>query len=177
MNTFASPQNKWLIVMPTVVLTDVIDPVIFSLDAYFASAGYRSRVTSGLRTPLGQLRIIQNYCRQRGVDKEFPEIDTAIPEDRTSWQGAWSRLLNTGIIINPPSDAEVLFDYVRNGVNKKGQIIHGSPHFRGTAFDIGGGADGIIHEQELVSDAMRYIPQIKGTLPERENNALHVDCT
>jgi hypothetical protein len=85
------------------------------------------------------------------------------------------------VIINPPLGAVCLFDYYKNGVNKKGLVIPPSAHFYGKAFDIGGGggtdptpAD----ELEVVSRAMGYDSTlgIKDFLLERANNCLHVNC-
>ena len=142
---FASLLNKNLIVRPTVTLTEIIDPVIAALDPFFE--GRHAYVTSGLRTKDDQLAIIKTYAALKGVAKEFPSISTATLDGKTmfeghavfAWQPAWSRLLNRGVIINPPIAAAPLFDYIRGGVNKKGVIIMPSPHMRGTAFDIGGG--------------------------------------
>ena len=175
-------QNKWLIVRPGVVLTDIIDPVIAALDVYFD--GRHAYVTSGLRTKEGQLAVIQQYAKLKGVVKEFPATLTATVDGKTmyedrsvfSWQPAWSRLLEMGVIVNPPVAAAPLFDYVRGGVNKKGIVIMPSPHIRGTAFDIGGGSDGIEDERAIIALAVGAVPGLIRVVPERENNALHIDC-
>jgi hypothetical protein len=68
-------------------------------------------------------------------------------------------------------------DYVRNGVNKKGLIINGSPHFNGGSFDVGGGPNGIADETEILQRALKdRLPGLINVLPERENNANHCDC-
>lgn len=179
---YTSLLNKWLIVRPGVLLTEVIDPVIAALDPYFE--GRHAYVTSGLRSKENQLEIIRTYAKLKGVAKEFPSILTASLDGKTmfeghavfSWQTAWSRLLERGVIINPPIAAAPLFDYVRGGVNKKGIVIMPSPHMRGTAFDIGGGSDGIEDERVILALALGKVPGMLRVLPERENNALHIDC-
>lgn len=188
-HNFKSRANQWLIVLPTVVLTDVIDPIITALDAFFAAAKFQAKVRSGLRDPASQLLEIRNYCVKRGVDKEFPRVMTCTISSKYmfedspvfEWQPAWSRLLNIGLIINPPLKAQALFDYMRDGVNKKGKLIDSSPHFRGTAFDIGGGTGkpDVSDELQVLKPAFdgQTIPNWKGYLIERENNCLHNDCT
>lgn len=179
---YASLLNKNLIVRPGVLLTEVIDPVIAALDPFFE--GRHAYVTSGLRSKENQLEIIRQYAKLKGVAKEFPSILTATLDGKTmfeghavfSWAPAWSRLLERGVIINPPIAAAPLFDYVRSGVNKKGIIIMPSPHMRGTAFDIGGGSDGVEDERVILALAVGHVAGLNRVLVERENNALHIDC-
>ena len=181
-------NNKWLIVNVGVRLTDTIMPVIIAMDKYFEEEGIRAHVTSGERTSQDQLDIIRKYSKRYEVDKEFPEILTCGVNDtidfgeqngkRFTWQRAWSRLLNIGVIINPPRPAKPLFDYFRNGVNKKGIIINYSPHFFGKAFDIGGGVDHDIANELRVVEIVfkdKKIAGFKGYLPERKNNCVHID--
>lgn len=181
-------SNKFLIVKRGVKLTPTIIPVIISLDKKFEEAGLVAYVTSGERTSGDQLRIIQDYsARYTKVQDEFPEVKVAqvltkiaLPDGTKvfSWQRAWSRLLSMNVIINPPVPANALFDYIRNGVNKKGQQIGYSPHYYGKAFDIGGGLDhDISNELKVIEPAFKEgIPGFKGYLPERNNNAIHIDC-
>ncbi len=179
---YTSLGNKWLIVRPGVTLTDTIDPVIAALDPYFE--GRHAYVTSGLRTKESQLEVIRQYAKLKGVAKEFPTILTATVDAKAmfdgrsvfAWQTAWSRLLEKGVLVNPPVAASPLFDYVRGGVNKKGAIIMPSPHIRGTAFDIGGGADGIEDERAIIALAVGHVPGLLRVTPERENDAIHIDC-
>lgn len=177
-----SSKNQFLKVNKGVLMTSWIEPVIVSLDRYFKEANLTAYVTSGERTSGDQLRIIRNYCAQFKIDVEFPEIKTCgvldrEPDNTFKWQKAWSRLLNKGIIVNPPLKAECLFDYFRDGVNKKGQIINQSPHYYGKAFDIGGGLDhDPTNELEVIKKALAdKLPGLKGYLLERKQNCLHVD--
>jgi hypothetical protein len=182
-----SRNNAWLRVNAGVGLTELIDGIITRLDPEFHAANLVAFVTSGVRSASGQLELLIRLALQYGIDKEFPLITAARLDTFTSyagrevytWQPAWSRLLNKGIIVNPPVPAAVLMDYWRDGVNKKGLTINTSPHLRGTAFDIGGGADGSIeNETEVVRsavDAGRF-PEITNLVLERKQNCLHVDC-
>lgn len=182
-----SSKNKFLKVKLGVVLNETIEPRIVDLDKYFEEANLVAYVTSGERSSQDQLDTIRKYCVRYGVDTEFAEIKTCGVLDKIdfgegkklfTWQRAWSRLLNKGVIINPPLPAEVLFDYIRNGINKKGTIIGHSPHYYGRAFDIGGGFDhDITNEVKVIQAAIAGgIKGIKGYLPERMNNCLHIDC-
>lgn len=182
-------ENKFLTVNVGVRLTADIIPVICGLDQYFKEANLKACVTSGERNSQDQLDIIRKYCKRYGVDKEFPEITHCSLTDKIdfgngvkifTWQRAWSRLLNTNVIVNPPFPAKVLFDYFRDGSteNKKGVEVGYSPHFYGKAFDIGGGVDhDITNELAVIEKAVKEkkIPGLKGFLKERKNNCVHVD--
>lgn len=177
-----SHHNKWLVVNPHVVLTKHIDEVIFELDSHFAKAQLVSQVTSGLRDANSQLRIIRNAITRRGLAELYPDAFGEVNE-RMQWEGrevfvwqpGWSALLNIGFVVNPPLPAEVLMNYYRPGstVNSKGKIIQASPHFKGLAFDVGGGPNGLNDEVAVVEGSK--VKGIKGWLRERENNCLHVD--
>lgn len=166
-------SNRYLIVPPHVVLNEDLDAVLYEIDCDFREN--REKVTSGVRTSEDQLRIIRTYLRSKGLDNTYPEAMTAEVLDRVEgsdhfvWQKGWSALLNAGVIINPPVPAVVLMDYVRGGVNKKGQIIGMSPHTRGKAFDLSG------LDSLPIIQGLKLKGKIKGYLLERENNCLHVD--
>jgi hypothetical protein len=179
-------ENKFLIVKSGVILTPVIEPVIVALDKYFEAANKKALVTSGLRNPESQLEIIRGYIQSKGLKAQFPEMFTLGVKDKITvapygsiyaWQLGWSKLLNLGVIINPCLAAPVLMDYIRNGVNKKGQVIQGSPHFAGMAFDIGGQGNGINDELAVIQTALAdKCPGLVDFLAEHENNAVHCDC-
>ncbi len=186
-----STANKWLTVKPGVVVTDVCDPVIAALDRYFADKKKQAFVTSCLRTPESQLGIIRGYLSTKSLASEYPVGMKCALEEKIKWydpykgqtievygwQPAWSKLLNIGVIINPPLAAECLHDYHRRGVNVRGKLIQPSPHFRGVAFDIGGAANGIADELQIVSTAMgERLPGMVSYLAEHDNNAIHIDC-
>lgn len=178
-------NNKFLLVKDGVVLTEHITPVIERLDPFFEAHKLTAWVTSGLRRPEDQLRIIRNELNKRQLSQHYQEAFEDIG-NKTQWEGkevyawqpAWSKLLSLGFIVNPPYPAEALMDYFRPGSdeNKKGKIIGDSPHTRGTAFDIGGGKDGVQNEALVMRAAMGNVRGLKGYLIERNNNAIHVDC-
>lgn len=184
-------ENKWLKVNDGVVLTPIIEPVIIALDKEFEKANQVAYVSSGLRNPLSQLNAIRKYLRVNGLDKKYPIAMGCMVDERITWGGrdlyawqpAWSKLLNIGVIINPPMEAEVLFDYYHPNdpkTNRKGRMIKGSPHFLGKAFDIGGklGEDVTIKDElPIIEEAFKKgIPGMAGYLAEHSNNAIHVDC-
>lgn len=178
-------KNTHLIVLPKVVLTPVIEPVIVRLDEEYRKAGKTSFVTSGLRTPLNQLQIIQDYLERKGLAAKYPiamtcKVDDTMEyekKDIFKWQLGWSKLLEIGVIINPPKRAQVLSNYItKAGVNRKGHWINPSPHFKGICFDVGGGDNGIADETALTQPLVGVIPGLVSILPERENNCLHHDC-
>jgi len=178
-------MNKFLLVKDNVVLTEHITPVIAKLDPFFAAHKLTAWVTSGLRRPEDQLRIIRNELNRRGLSGDyqqaFEDIGAKIMYEDTevyAWQPAWSKLLSLGFIVNPPYPAVVLMDYYRPGSteNRKGQLIGDSPHTRGTAFDISGGKDGVFNEAQVIERAMGNVTGLKGYLVERNQNCVHVDC-
>lgn len=182
-------DNKFLIVREGVVLTPVIEPVIISLDDYFKQANCIAYVTSGLRTAEDQLRIIRNELIKRKLDIKYPDAISKGVNDKVivggkeyfAWQYAWSNLLNVGFIVNPPVPAICLMDYISNGTNKKGQLFNASPHITGTAFNVGGGVDGIsgsvTNELAIIQKALdNKLKGLKSILQERNNNALHCNC-
>lgn len=180
-------DNEFLIVDDDVKLTPVIIPVICGADKIFKREGLKSRVTSGLRTSRDQLDTIVKYCKRYNIDAEFPEILTCGINDKIdfgqsgkiyTWARAWSKLLEIGVIINPPFPAKCLFDYWRDGRNKKGQMIGHSPHYYGNAFDNGGGLDHDITNELVCWEIAKRekLPGFKFALPERKNNCVHIDC-
>ena len=97
-------------------------------------------VTRAHVDPQGQLDVIAMYADRLGVRyPEFSDHDVhnmcdveinGVIEHTYGWRRTWGALLNRGIIINPPLASIVPFDYVRDGVNKKGTLILGSPHIK-----------------------------------------------
>lgn len=179
-----SDKNKFLLVKKGVVLNAFLDGVVNKLDKFFEQANHIAYVTSGIRTAEEQLRIIKNFVKEKKIADEF--IDSATVNSLVlwngkqiySWQLAWSKLLNIGVIVNPPLKAEVLLDYIhRSGENQKGFIKNPSVHFLGLAFDIGGGLNSVKDEETILDEAIKSkeMPEIVGTVVERENNCLHVD--
>jgi hypothetical protein len=184
MNTNLTIDNKYLMLKPGVILTPTIVPVIVRLEPYFSAANLFAFVTSGLRDSEAQLALVKKYLSVKGLDKLYPSAMVCKLNDKDGkhyvWQMAWSHLLNIGVIINPPLAAECLMDYVRNGKNKKGQVISKTPHHTGRCFDIGGagGEDATINDELVVMNkAMNdKVPGLINILPEHNNNAIHCDC-
>lgn len=186
----AAKDNRFLLVNKGVELTPSIERVIVGLDPYFEAAGKVGHVTSGFRSALDQLHTIRGYLAKKGLDKTYPDAITCGLKDMKQWEGktvyvwqpAWSALLNAGIIINPPLEAELLMDYIgKTGKNRKGDKFPPSSHGKGVCFDIGGGVDGIdgdtVSEQKIVQKALDdKLPGLRGIVLERNNNCVHCDC-
>ena len=181
-------DNKFLKLRDGVILTPSTEPVIIALDKYFEKANCIAWVTSVKRSAEDQLRIIRNELVKRKLDVKYPDAISKGVNDKISiggkeyyaWQYGWSALLNAGFIVNPPISAICLMDYISGGINKKGKLINTSPHIAGLAINIGGGADGIsgsvTNELAIVQRAVNdKLKGIKSILPERNNNAIHIN--
>ena len=166
-------------IRPDVKRSEVTDKIFEALGPF--TEGITLDITSVLREPADQLMIIAKYALANGV--KFVEFSAQNVHDKTTiegqelylWQRTWSRLLNLGIIINPPLAAVALEGYTRDGVNKKGHLIPGSPHYTGKCFDISG-RPGLEKIVGVLATAKLAGVEIRGWLIERANNAVHVDC-
>lgn len=175
-------NNKFLIVLPSVKLTPIIEAVIIGLEPYFASAGKTAVVTSGLRDAIDQLRVIRQYLTKKELDKIYPaamtcQVTDMVDQEDYVWQTAWSHLLHIGVIINPPLAAKCLMDYFVGTKNRKGVLFNQTSHAKGTAFNIGGGGNGIEDEAIVIQKALdKKLEGLVSFVRERENNALHCNC-
>lgn len=157
-------SGEFITIRSGVKLTPEVERVVRELDAEFRAANLRVTLTSGLRTPDDQLRIIRNEAIKRGVHLKYPAIQTATVDDVESWLGAWDELLNRiGFIVNPPRDA-------RSRIT--GKSYRPSPHTRGEAFDLSG-AD-LNQIANVVRGYCRRGGTISQILLEPKNNAVHV---
>jgi hypothetical protein len=171
-----------LTIRDNVKLNGPLSKVVWDLAPY--AGNVLIDITSGLREPLDQLHLIGWYAIQKEV--KYPEFDVHNLYDKITlgdgievytWQRTWSRLLHQGVIINPPFAAVCLEDSYRpDHTNRKGQVIQGSPHSHGTAFDISG-AHGIEPVVLVLEQAKAAGVAIKNWLVERENNCVHVNIS
>lgn len=173
-------ENKFLKVNSNVVLTPLIEKVVCALDKHFEKHNQKALVTSGLRTPVDQLRIIRNFLVSEQLATKYPEALSGDVTDKIGenyiWQMGWSALLNAGIIINPPLKAKLLMNYFNAaGLNRKGTIFNQTPHVNGNCVDLGGGQNGLNDEIAVVVEAMKEIPEIVSHVIERNNNCLHLN--
>lgn len=180
-----------LVILAHVKKTKVLEAVWEALIP-FVPEDMQVTVTSGLRMPTDQLRIIGGYAAQHGLIQ--PEFDISDADSKMQiddvwlylWQRTWSKLLvykPTPIIINPPYDASCTEHYINSaGVDMFGKIIRQSPHTRGHAFDVRGMddyndvQDEMALKTEMIKAAMQAGVAIKGYKVERGNNCLHIDC-
>lgn len=170
------------------ISNDHIDQVLLQLDYFISRSQYRDmilRITSGVRTPDSQLRVIKGYAGTKQVFyaseiSDDVNLKINIPNVGLvyTWQRTWSKLLNLGIIVNPPIDAICIDDYYKviNGlrVNRKGILIPSSPHIKGKAFDVSGYL-GMDVTFALLDTAMKSGVGIINIVSERENNCQHCD--
>lgn len=148
-----------------VVLTTQLEKLVQELDGYFRNAGLAVTLTSGLRSPEDQLRIIRNAAIEHGIHLKYPSIQTATVENVESWLGAWDELRHrVGFEVLPPRSA---CSRIKPGLCK-----NPSPHMRGEAFDLAGA------DLDRIADVVRgYCAQrggIRQILIERVNGAVHV---
>lgn len=174
-------DNKFLKVNSNVVLNPLIEKVVVELDKHFDKANIKAVVTSGVRTPDDQLRIIRQYLNSNKLAVKYPEAlsgdaNDKLPDGNYIWQMGWSALLNSGIIINPPFRAILLMNYFNaSGKNRKGEYFNQTAHASGVCVDLGGGANGLNDELAVVSEAKAEIPEIIDWVVERNNNCLHLN--
>lgn len=161
-----------------VVLTPYLESIVERMGSF---TGNRIvRLTSGVRTVQEQLGVIAYWALKMKV--QFPEFDRFDLHGKTvvdgkelyRWQRTWSKLLNLGIIVNPPLAAECLEDYIVDGHNKKGEIIEGSSHSRATALDFvcDEGLDIMLN---IVKEAQKAGVPIKSYRVERKQYCVHVN--
>jgi hypothetical protein len=151
--------------------------------------------TRGHSTPQEQLHIIGAYSQ----GFQFPEFN---PQDVYAtctvelfglavhgycWLRTWGECLRRGFIINPPLQARAPFDYIRDGVNKKGQLIHASPHIvdpdldpsiRSCPIDFSqmvGSNPNIDLVERIMMDAKESGIPIKNVTVEHGNGCVHID--
>ena len=188
-------ENKFLIVLPGVVLIPLIEEVICLLDPYFEKYGITAAVTSGVRTMLGQLFLIRQKGAALGLQDQYPEGFACAPTDMITieggehvyaWQPLWNAVNANHQAINPPLPCKIIFTFTRGDgvVRPAGTVIPISEHAMGgipgskvAAFDIAGGID-VKAKRIVVEDAIasRQIPALTGyryePLPQ---NAIHCD--
>lgn len=192
--TIQSAENLWLKVRKGVTLTNIIDPVIAALDTWFGAVQHPAWVSSGKRDENDQLRIIKNLALENQLGTEYDFIASMTLDSVREWGGqrvpewaiVWSKLLNIGVIVNPPRRQKTLMDYNRidESTGKltlykpPGYEIGASGHFTGQDFDIAGAENGISDEVSIVEAAMKSstIPGLKSYVLERKNNCVHCHC-
>lgn len=162
----AAPSTplSFIAIRSGVKLTPETDKAVRELDGHFRCANLRVTLTSGYRSPEDQLRIIRDQAIKRGINRQYPSIETATVDNVESWLGAWDELLNRhGYVVNPPRDASSRIT---------GKRYQPSPHTRGVAFDLSG-AD-LDRIAGVVREYCRQGGPISQILIERTNNAVHV---
>ncbi|MBX3606681.1 MAG: peptidoglycan-binding protein [Piscinibacter sp.] len=156
--------TRFISIASRALLTPPIEAAAKALDAHFERAGMAVTLTSALRPPQDQLRLIRDQAIKRGIDRQYPSIHTATVENVDSWLGAWDELLHTHkYVINPPVAATSRLT---------GKRYSPSPHTTGFAFDLSG--SDLDRIAAVVSGYCREGGAVRQILIERRNNAVHV---
>ena len=156
--------TRFISVASRALVTPPIEAAVKALDAHFERAGLNVALTSALRPPQDQLRLIREQAIKRGLDRLYPSIATATVENVDSWLDAWDDLLHRQqYVINPPVSAVSRIT---------GKRYSASPHTTGLAFDLSG-AD-LDRIAAVVAGYCREGGAVRQILIERRNNAVHV---
>ncbi len=164
------PKNEYIINNLDVIVTPEIQKVLNELEIYFEEVDLKVHVTSGVRTPEKQLKIIVDKAKECGLDKKYPSILNATVEDVDSWRDAWDELLNVEeFIVNPPIRTKSKLG------QRAGRTIPQSPHTRKKAFDLSGASldsiKAIVEEYQMDGGPIVDIKY------EPENNCIHVQIS
>lgn len=185
-------KNKFLLVMPNVILTARLDEAIVLLDPHFEKFSAIRYVTSGKRNAIMQLATVIEYCQTKNVPVNFVKEDVDVKLGSTGeyiWAEAWSQLLNQGCIINPPREALCKYDHTNcNGVFIKGGTVYEpTKHDQSivACFDMSDWrGNQTENEKNSVDDEAKIINVAKDLDPaigiincvsERNNNCLHTN--
>jgi len=107
---------------PEVVLTaDQVD-LVQHFSEYLTAHHETAVITSGERSPEGQLDIIRQRIEEHGATSQFPLLDSASPSDTKVWLAAWNWLRARRVPVNAPTDIA-------------GHDIKTSNHLKGLAID------------------------------------------
>lgn len=114
--------NQVITKNPEVTLTaDQID-FVKNFGQYLAAIGQKVVVTSGERSPEGQLDLIKQRIDERNATAQFPELATATLADTSMWLKAWQWLRARHVPVNAPAEVE-------------GVRVNVSNHLKGLAVD------------------------------------------
>lgn len=175
---------EWLDLNPDVRLTPTLENGLPMLDPFFDNLP--TLITSGYRSSRDQVEVILQLAKSNGLYgnftelREFKDSDPAVkfPFDSKEqiywWQRAWSKLLENGVIVNPPLMATCLYDYIRSsGENMKGKVLQPSNHSQGNAVDLS--AKEQMDEKVQRLESAKRSGVIKSYMVERKQNCLHVN--
>jgi hypothetical protein len=105
-STSPSTSPGFITIKSGVILNPEIERVVRELDGYFRNAKLQVILTSAVRTPEEQLRIIKEKAIAYGLNQKYPSIETATVDNVESWLGAWDELRHRiGYEVLPPKYA------------------------------------------------------------------------
>jgi hypothetical protein len=195
-------DDQYVPIRVGVILNDMLEAGITRVRLNFAVHQTYAEISSGVRDPEAQVydAILPN-ARKAGIENLFPEFVNGRTSHAASdglivapdeiftafglhqifwWQRTWSKLLGENYIVNPAYDAVCLENSIRpDGTNRKGTVIHQSPHTRGTAVDyttssIGNNSINDVHAV-LIDAAKDPLCKIKALTFELQNHCVHSD--
>jgi hypothetical protein len=166
------------------------------------TTGLDMEVTRGHSTPREQLETIAKLATENGVF--FPEFDSAVKDMETiidiptvgrvyTWARTVSKLLNIGVVVNPPIRMICLFPYERpSGEQMMGKGINPSPHIKPVPTDEEvdegnydpcpidfsakvNGISNLLLARQIMVRAMAAGAGIKFVKPEPKNGCIHND--
>lgn len=141
-----APKENTLGIVPGVKVNDLILAAWLSLKPFLPQGAV---MTSGLRTPEDQTRIINNYWARSGLEHRYPGVSD--PTERSQF------LIQNGWTVESPSS---------------------SPHLRGNSFDISGAdLNEIAEAAKKVSNSPNIPIDFSQILVEDKNNAVHISIT
>lgn len=121
---------------PDAVFDDYQESVLSMINDMYPNINLKA--TSGHRTASDQLSTIASYALSFAYP-EFNKYDVigkcvvdieGKTEEHYTWYRTWGECLRKGIIVNPPIASIVPYNYISNGINKKGQVIPASNHIK-----------------------------------------------
>ncbi len=86
-----------------VILTNKLAAVAHAFDQYLDAHREFAIITSGERTPQGQLDIIKQRIDEHNADAKFPNLDDATVADTKIWLRAWHWLVRRHVPVNAPA--------------------------------------------------------------------------
>jgi hypothetical protein len=160
-------SNEVITKNPEVTLTADQINFIENFGKYLNALGQKIVVTSGERSPEGQLDLIKDRVEERNAMDKFPGLADATLEDTTVWLKAWQWLRARHVPVNAPLEVP-------------GVHVNVSNHLKGLAIDMIGpqGLDRL-HSQVVNFKNSKFARQanLAITTIAREPGCVHVNLT
>jgi hypothetical protein len=159
--------NQVITKNPEVTLT--ADQIDFekNFGSYLGAIGQKVVVTSGERSPEGQLDLIKQRIEEHNATAQFPELSNATLADTSMWLKAWQWLRARHVPVNAPAEVE-------------GVRVNVSNHLKGLAVDFIG-PQGLDRLRSQIAGFQRSkfgrAAKLAVTAIVREPGCVHVNLT